>query len=237
MDTATLTPAAELARHDRRLPNESAQWRKARTALLAEELELRRHIERVAAQRRALPLGGEVPENYEFVGENGPGKLSQMFDGKKSLVVYNWMYGPERVRPCPMCSTMLTALDGEAADIMQRVALAIVARSPIERLLAFKAERGWKHLKIHSSAGNDYNRTYVHEDPNGGAEADAAGFNVFTKQGDKVFHTWGDEMDMSMADPGQDPRGAPDIMPMWTIFDMTREGRAADWYPKLSYPA
>ena len=63
----------ELARGNRmRIPNESAEYRAARTALLAEEIELRRHIERVAAQRRALPPGGEVRGDYRFMGEDGP---------------------------------------------------------------------------------------------------------------------------------------------------------------------
>jgi hypothetical protein len=69
---AELAPARELAQHDRRFPNESDGYRKARRELLAEEIELRRHIERVAAQRRALPPGGEVRDDHRFVGEAGP---------------------------------------------------------------------------------------------------------------------------------------------------------------------
>jgi len=229
-----LKPATELARHDRRLPNESAAWRAARNALLAEEIELRRHIERVAAQRRALPRGGEIPEDYAFVGEAGETRMSEMFGDKDTLVVYSWMFGPGRQRPCPMCTSMLGALDGEMSDILQRVAFAVVARSPIERLLAVKSERGWRHLRLYSSAGNGYNRAYVHEDPNGD---DNAGFNVFQKVGGQIFHTWGDELGPESADPGQDPRGAPDPMPLWTVLDMTPEGRGQDWYPKLAYPA
>ena len=153
-----LKPAAELAKHNRRFPGESEEYRKARSALLAEEIELRRHIERVAAQRRTLPPGGEVPEDYRFEGEQGPARLSELFGDKQTLVTYNWMFGPERERPCPMCTSLLSALDGEMPDILQRVAFAVVGRSPIERLKAFKKERGWRHLKIYSSAGNDFNR-------------------------------------------------------------------------------
>ncbi len=228
-----LQSATELARHDRRLPGESTEFRAARNALLAEEIELRRHIERVAAQRRALPPGGEVPEDYRFDSEQGPVRLSQMFGDKPTLVTYNWMFGPERKRPCPMCTSLLGGLDGEMPDILQNVAFAVIARSPIERLVAFKNERGWRHLRLYSSAGNDFNRAYVHEQP--GSGEDNAGFNVFTRSGGKVRHFWGDEMGMESADPGQDPRGAPDAMPLWTVLDMTPEGRAADWYPKLAY--
>lgn len=230
-----LQPAAQLANvSPRRFPGESDDYRRARTALLAEEIELRRHIERVAAQRRALPPGGLVPQDYLFQGERGPVTLSEMFGDKDTLVTYNWMYGPQRPRSCPMCTSMLSALDGEMPDIVQRVAFAVIARSPIERLVAFKRERGWRHLRLYSSGQNMFNRDYIAEVPGG---EDSAGFNVFTKTGGSVRHCCGDEMGPQTADPGQDPRGAPDFMPVWNILDMTPAGRGTDWYPKLEYPA
>src|ERR1700675_4637537 len=134
---SALKPAAELARaSDVRFPNESAEYRRAREALLAEEIELRRHIERVAEQRRALPPGGEVKKNYAFVGETGPASFADLFGDKNTLVIYTYMFGPQRERPCPMCTSLLSAWEGEVPDIVQRVALAVVARSPIERLAA-----------------------------------------------------------------------------------------------------
>jgi len=234
MPDTILKPARDLAQHTRRFPNESAEYRRARTELLAEEIELRRHIERVAAQRRQLPLGGPVPQDYVFQGEEGPARLSQMFDGKQSLLTYNWMFGPKRARPCPMCTSMLSALDGEMPDILQRVGFAVIARSPIERLVAFKQERGWRHLKVYSSAGNTFNRDYAFEDPAG--EADNPALNVFTRRGDTVHHFWAEEMGPESADPGQDPRGAAEPMPIWTLLDMTPEGRGETWYPSLEYP-
>src|ERR1700724_2438256 len=141
--SSTLKPAAELARaSDVRFPNESAEYRRAREALLAEEIELRRHIERVAVQRRALPPGGKVTKDYRFEGERGPHRFADLFGDKQTLVVYSYMFGPQRERPCPMCTSLLSAWDGEARDVEQRVALAIVARSPIDRLVAFKKGRG-----------------------------------------------------------------------------------------------
>ncbi|MGH8796573.1 MAG: DUF899 family protein, partial [Caldimonas sp.] len=152
MTDETLKPAQVLAALSmRRFPGESPQYRRARNALLAEEIELRRHIERVAAQRRALPPGGAVPEDYRFDSEGGPITLSQMFGDHDTLVTYNWMYGPQRKRSCPMCTSLLGALDGEMVDILQRVSFAVIARSPIERLVAFKNERGWRHLRLYSS--------------------------------------------------------------------------------------
>ncbi len=233
MTSSPLKPAAELAKASGvRYPNESDAYRQARTALLAEEIELRRHIERVAEQRRALPPGGEVRKAYSFVGENGPASFADLFGDKDSLVVYNYMFGPQRERPCPMCTSLLSAWDGEVPDIQQRVALAVVARSPIERLIAFKRERGWHYLPLFSDASGEFSRDYHALTKDGG---DDAAFNVFTRKNGTIRHFWGGEMGFESADPGQDPRGAPDLMPIWTILDVTPEGRGKDWYPKLSY--
>src|ERR1700730_8168133 len=151
MSSSALTPAGELARASAvRFPNESAEYRRAREALLAEEIELRRHIERVAEQRRALPPGGEVTKNYAFEGESGPVSFAGLFGDKDTLVIYSYMFGPQRERPCPMCTSLLSAWDGEVPDVQQRVALAVVARSPIERLKAFKRERRWHYLPLFS---------------------------------------------------------------------------------------
>jgi predicted dithiol-disulfide oxidoreductase (DUF899 family) len=230
----TLVAAAELAkRNGMTFPNESDDYRRARDALLAEEIELRRHIERVAEQRRALPPGGEVTGDYRFEGENGPLDLAGLFGDKQTLVVYSYMFGPQRERPCPMCTSLLSAWDGEARDIGQRIALAVVARSPIERLLAFKKERGWRDLKLYSDSNGHYRCDYHGIGKNGG---DDAAFTVFTRRNGRIRHFWSGEMGGETSDPGQDPRGAPDLMPLWTILDVTPEGRGTDWYPKLDYP-
>jgi predicted dithiol-disulfide oxidoreductase (DUF899 family) len=229
----TLTPAAELARADpMRFPNESAEYRKARTALLTEEIELRRHIERVAEQRRALPPGGEVRGDYRFQTEDGPSDLAGLFGDKPTLAVYSYMFGPQRERPCPMCTNLLSAWEGNARDIDQRLSLVVVARSPIEKLVAWKKERGWKNLRLASDINGDYSRDYFGVAPDG---SDIPSFNVFTRRDGTIRHFWAGEMTGPTADPGQDPRGAPDLPPMWNVLDMTPEGRGADWYPKLDY--
>lgn len=232
-DNTSLKPAQDLARKNKvRFPNESPEYRRAREALLAEEIELRRHIERVAEQRRALPPGGEVTKQYQFVGEQGPASFLDLFGDKKTLVVYSYMYGPERERPCPMCTSLLSSWDGEAKDVEQNVALAVVARSPIERLAAFKKDRGWRSLKLYSDSSSEYSRDYHALSPKG---SDDAAFNVFTRRDGKIRHFWSGEMGFETADPGQDPRGAPDLMPLWTILDSTPEGRRPEWYPSLAY--
>ena len=227
----TLQSPRELAQKNGvRFPNESADYRRARDLLLAEEIELRRHIERVAEMRRALPSGGKVPKEYRFEAEHGPITFAQLFGSKQTLAVYSMMYGPKRERPCPMCASLLSAWDGEARDVEQNIALAVIARSPIERLLAFRKERGWRNLKLYADVRGDYTRDYVSKD-----DADVPAFNVFTRRDGTIRHFWSGEMGAETADPGQDPRGAPDLMPLWTILDSTPEGRRKNWYPKLEY--
>jgi predicted dithiol-disulfide oxidoreductase (DUF899 family) len=228
-----LTPASELAKKNTvRFPNESEEYRQARAALLAEEIDLRRHIERVAERRRALPPGGKVTKDYRFDSERGPVGFADLFGDKQTLVFYSYMFGPRRERPCPMCTSLLSAWDGEAQDVEQRVALAVVARSPIERLVAFKKERGWRNLKLYVDTTGEFSRDYHALTAEGG---DDAAFNVFTRRDGTIRHFWSGEMSFETADPGQDPRGAPDLMPIWTILDSTPEGRGTDWYPKLEY--
>jgi predicted dithiol-disulfide oxidoreductase (DUF899 family) len=215
-----------------RLPNASDAYRRARNALLAAEIKLRRHIEKVAEQRRATPPGGEVTGNYHFQGEHGPVDFAGLFGDKPTLVVYSFMFGPQRERPCPMCTSLLSAWDGEARDIGQRVALVVVARSPLERLIAFRNQRGWRELRLYANVDGTYSRDYFAIDSGGG---DDAALNVFTRRGGSIRHFWSGEMGFETADPGQDPRGAPDLMPLWTILDMTPAGRGTDWYPRLDY--
>src|SRR5580704_7121312 len=226
-----LIPAEQMARENPvSFPNESAEYRVARTALLAEEIELRRHIERVAAQRRALPPGGNVTGDYRFQGEDGASDLTGLFADKQTLAVYSYMFGPRRERPCPMCTNLLDAWDGNANDMQQRIALAVVARSPLERLLAWKRERGWNNLRLVSDLNGNYFRDYFGLTPDG---SEAPAQNVFTKRDGTLRHFWSAEITSS--DPGQDPRGAPDPAPLWAVLDQTPEGRGRDWYPSLNY--
>ena len=143
------------------IPGESPEYRVARNALLAEEMELRRRIERVAVQRRALPAGGAIPEDYKFEGDGGPVNLSELFaSGQDTLAIYSFMYGPERERPCPGCTHFLDGLDGAAEHISQRLSIVVVAKSSVPRILAFAKERGWRRSRLLSTAGNSYDRDY-----------------------------------------------------------------------------
>lgn len=227
-----LTPAAEMAAtNTTRHPGESEDYRRARQALLVEELELRRHVARVAALRRDLPEGGEVPDDYRFVAEDGSEvSLTDLFGDHDTLIVYSYMFGPRREAPCPMCTSLMGGLDHKITDLRQRVGVAFIARSPIDRLIDAKAARGWSDLPVYSDVSGDYTRAYVSAE-----DDDAPALNVFTRRDGVVRHSWSDEMGFDMADPGQDPRGAVEMDPLWLLLDTTPEGRGGDWYPSLTY--
>src|SRR5207249_4820900 len=96
-------------------PGESSEYRAARNKLLEAESNLRRQLEAVAALRRRLPAGGFIPLDYVFEEDASTVRLSQLFKpGHQSLIVYNFMFGPAMAKPCPMCTSILDALNGEA---------------------------------------------------------------------------------------------------------------------------
>jgi len=226
-----LVPAQQLVATNRaHYPNESAEYRAARNALLVEEIELRRHVERVAGQRRALPPGGQLAKDFELVSESGPTSLSGLFGEKDTLMLYSMMYGPQRKAPCPSCTSFLSAWNGIAVNLRERVAIVVTARSPIERLMEYKRQRAFGNLPFVSDPNGEYTRAYVNAD-----DADIPGFSVFTRRDGVVRHFYSGEMSGTMADPGQDPRGAPDLDPLWLMLDLAPEGRGTDWYPKLEY--
>jgi predicted dithiol-disulfide oxidoreductase (DUF899 family) len=212
-------------------PNESKQYRAARNKLLRAEMDLRRRIEALAAQRRKLPAGGEVPEDYVFEGEKGMVRLSQVFENGNTLVAYNFMYGPKMPEACPMCTSMLDGLNGNAQHIARRTNLVVIAKSPLPRILEHARGRGWSNLRLLSSEKNSYNRDY------GGETADGTQMpilNVFRK--DKTIrHFYGTELLHARTETGQDPRHIDMIWPLWNLLDFTPEGRGKDWYPKLQY--
>jgi predicted dithiol-disulfide oxidoreductase (DUF899 family) len=237
-------------------PGESADYRAARDRLLDQEIELRRAMEAVAAARRRLPPGGIVPQDYVFQaqepgGDPGEVRLSELFaQGRDSLVIYSMMFpraprddrpGPPGGQtallplpegPCPSCTAFLDQLDGAAEHASQHVNLAVAGKAPIGRIVTFAAERGWRRLRLLSSAGTTYNRDYLAETPDGEQQPM---LNVFHRDGDTIRHFWGSELFYAPEDPGQDPRHIGTIEPVWNLFDLTPEGRGTDWDEQLSY--
>jgi predicted dithiol-disulfide oxidoreductase (DUF899 family) len=239
-----------------RFPGESAEYRAARDRLLEQEIGLRRAMEAVAVARRRLPPGGMVPGDYAFRGRGMDGhpvdvRLSELFaPGKDSLVIYSMMFprdpgderpGPQRGQtallplaegPCPSCTALLDQLEGAAEHVSQRVSLAVVGKAPLQRILAFADERGWRRLRLLSSARTTYNRDYFAETAEGHQRPM---LNVFHRDGETIRHFWGSELFCAPAEPGQDPRHVGTIEPLWNLYDLTPAGRGTDWDEQLSY--
>lgn len=237
-------------------PGESTEYRAARERLLEQEIELRRIMEAVAAARRELPPGGLVPEDYVFQGAGADGtpmdvRLSELFaSGKDSLVIYSFMFprdpGDERPGPpaggtallpleegpCPSCVALLDQLDGAVEHVAQHANLAVVAKAPLPRVLTFAEERGWRRLRLLSSATSNYNRDYLGETEEGDQRPM---LNVFHRDDDTIRHFWASELFYAPTEPGQDPRHVGTLEPLWNLFDLTREGRPTGWDELLSY--
>lgn len=239
-----------------KLPGESPEYRMARDRLLEREIELRRAMEAVAAARRELPPGGVIKEDYRFQGAGLDGeptevRLSELFaPGKDSLVIYGFMFPrdpddrtpgppdgetaglPLAEGPCPSCTALLDQLDGAAEHASQHVNLAVVAKAPLRRVLTFARERGWRRLRLLSSAANSYNADYFAETPDG---LQRPMLTVFHRDDDGIRHFWSSELLYASADPGQEPRHVGSLEPLWNLFDLTPEGRPCAWHEEFSY--
>jgi predicted dithiol-disulfide oxidoreductase (DUF899 family) len=238
-------------------PNESDDYRRARLRLLEEEIALRRTMESVAAARRALPPGGEVPEDYAFdgldqAGHPGKVRLSELFTGKSgSLIVYHFMFPrhvtdnrpqpatgslrdlPKTEGPCPSCVALLDQLDPVVPHLQAAgINLAAVAKAPLDRVVGFARDRGWKHLRVLSALGNTFKRDY------GGEGADGQQMpmlSVLQRGSDgRTRHFWSSELLYAPADPGQDPRHVGTIEPLFNLMDFTPGGRP-QWEEQLEY--
>jgi predicted dithiol-disulfide oxidoreductase (DUF899 family) len=223
-----------------RFPGESAAYRSARDGLLGAERELRRRVEQVAELRRRLPVGGPVPEDYVFeegardIDEAGPPRpvrMSQLFaPGKDTLVVYSFMFGPEMDHACPMCSSFLDGLNGNARHLEQRINLAVVAKSPLERIRSFARARPWRSLRLLSSSRNSFNRDYHGDAPDGSQNTV---IHTFVRRDGRVHHFYSSELAFVPSDPGQNQRHIDLMWPLWNVLDLTPEGRGRDWFPSL----
>lgn len=232
-----------------RFPNESPEYRAARDALLQRELELRQQMEAVAADLRSLPPGGEVPEDYMFDHIAGGGaaatvRMSELFGDRDTLMLYNYMFPrhtednrpgpitgetaelPLEEGPCPSCTALIDMWDGTMPHFQGLGGnLAIVARAPIQQVVAFAREREWKHTRLLSAANNNFRRDY------GGDSADGQSvpiMTVFKRWPDGAIRLhWASELVHAPTDPGQDMRHLGTVEPLWTLFDLTPGGRPA----------
>lgn len=217
-----------------RFPNESEEYRKARDELLQAERGLRDHIERVAQQRRALPSGGLLKEDYVFEelvdGQVTETRFSDLFgEDHDTLFVYSFMYAPSMTSACPSCTSIMDGLDGQVRHLDQNISTAIVAKHDIHTFHEHGASRGWSRLRLLSSEKNSYQADYLGESD--GRQITIG--NVFHRQGREIRHFWGSELVYHPLEGGH-PRHVDLIWPLWNVLDLTPGGRG-NFGPRLSY--
>jgi predicted dithiol-disulfide oxidoreductase (DUF899 family) len=206
------------------------EWLTARKELLAEEKELTRARDALHTRRRELPMV-EVDKEYIFEGPDGKVSLKDLFEGRRQLIVYHFMFGPDWDAGCPSCSILVDNI-GHLSHLHARdTTLAVVSRAPLAKIEAYKERMGWT-FPWYSSYGGDFNYDYhasldasvapveynfeVWEDP--GEPGEAPGMSVFLRDGDSIFHTYS-----SYA------RGGDILIGTYNWLDLTALGRQEDW--------
>lgn len=216
-------------------PNESKAYRRERDKLLDEEVHLRAQIEAVAEQRRVLPRGGALPEDYEFARIAGRRPTSvrfvDLFGDHDTLLLYSMMFGTDWDAPCPSCTAIVDAMNVSRLAVEERAGIAVVAAASPEQLHAWCDRRGWD-ITVVSGALNGYLTDYAGFETEDAALVSA--MNVFTRTDEGIFHFWASELlSRPMADGH--PRHADSIWPLWNLLDMTPGGRGDALVPKQDF--
>ena len=214
-------------------PNENSNYREKRDELLEKEAALRALSEEVAAERRALPDGGQLKENYRLirVRDHEPLHFKELFeDGKDTLFVYSFMYRPAG-KPCPMCVSLLDGLENTVPQLQKRINVAVFAKATPTQLLDFAHHRDWQYLPLYSTADCTYNKDYRGEDDKGNQ---LPVIHVFRKRDEGIFHFWSSELLFhGVGEKDWESRHADTIWPLWNVLDLTPDGRGTDWHPAL----
>jgi predicted dithiol-disulfide oxidoreductase (DUF899 family) len=207
-----------------RYPNESAEYREARAALLKDEQELIAKVKAVAEKRRKLPPGGQLKEDYVFqwasdgkvgkkLGERV--KFSELFGDKTTLLLYSWMFGPNWDKPCPSCTSLMDGFDRAWYSVAQDAAFAAVAKAPAEKVNAWAKERGWSQIPLLSGYESPFQADYKCQGENDDMQLPV--MLTFKKRDGKIFHFWATETMSNHVDT---------VWPYWNLLDFTPEGRA-----------
>lgn len=218
------------------------EWLAARVELLAREKELTHLRDRLAADRRRLPMV-EITKEYVFEGPGGRASLLDLFDGRSQLIVGHFMFHPEWDDGCPSCSAGADEMSkGHLEHVNRRATTFVyVSRAPIEKIEAYRARKGWT-FPWYSSFGSDFNydfdvtldeavkpivynyRTKEEYErrgepfPRDGEVLERPGRSCFLRVGDTVFHTY-----------SVYARGLETIGGSYYMLDETALGRQEDW--------
>jgi len=216
------------------------EWLEARKALLAEEKRYTRERDALNAERRRLPMV-EIDKRYVLRGPQGELGLVDLFEGRRQVVVYHFMWLYDTGSGCPSCSAFADQI-GHLSHLNARdTTFACISNAPIEQIGAFKARMGWT-FPWYSSAGSDFNydfhvtfdesrapfeynyrskRELEHAGvPVGGWEQpfDLHGLSVFLRDGERVFHTY-----------SAYARGTDNLGFTSDLLDLTPLGRQEEW--------
>jgi predicted dithiol-disulfide oxidoreductase (DUF899 family) len=202
-----------------RFPNESREYRAARDSLLKDEQELVDKVKSVAAQRRKLPAGGQLKEDYVFQWANDgkvgkPVKFSELFGDKDTLLLYSWMFGPNWDHPCTSCTSLMDGFDRAWYSVSQDAAFVGIAKAPAEKINAWAKQRGWSQIPLVSGYDSLFQADYKCQGESDDMQLPV--MHVFRKQGGKILHFWATERLENHVDT---------VWAYWNLMDYTPEGR------------
>jgi predicted dithiol-disulfide oxidoreductase (DUF899 family) len=206
------------------------EWLVAREALLAEEKAATRARDALSAERRRLPMV-EITEDYRFEGPEGPVGLLDLFEGRRQLIVYHFMFDPDWEDGCSSCTAGIDEVAPGFLDHLHTrdTTFALVSRAPLAKLERWKAQRGWD-LPWYSSLGSAFNHDFgvtldeshrvynYREEPPPDGSMEAPGRSCFLQVDGRVFHTY-----------SQYARGLESTGGSYYFLDLTALGRQEDW--------
>jgi predicted dithiol-disulfide oxidoreductase (DUF899 family) len=196
------------------------EWQAAHEALLAKEKEATRARDALAAERRRQPMV-RIDKEYVFDGPNGPSSLLDLFEGRRQLIVYHFMFGPNQDVGCDGCSMFVDQI-GHLAHLHARdTSFALVSRAPLAKIEAYRKRMGWAIPWV-SSFASDFNVDFgvSPETPRPDVYQDGESFalSVFFRNDDQVFRTYFTR-----------GRGTEALGSVWTFLDLTPLGRQEEW--------
>ena len=188
------------------------EWQSQRQQLLEQEKELTRQMDRVNAARRRLPMI-KLDKTYTFEGPSGKVSLLDLFEGRRQLIVYHFMFDPAWEKGCPGCTGYVNALGDLSMLAARNTSFVLISRAPLAKLEGYKQLKAWK-WPWYSSFGSDFNRDFRATTDKG----EAHGLSVFFRIDGDVFHTYSTYQ-----------RGTESLTDSYALLDRTPYGRQEDF--------
>jgi predicted dithiol-disulfide oxidoreductase (DUF899 family) len=193
-----------------------AEWLAAHKQLLAKEKKATRERDKLAAERRRMPMV-KVDKEYEFEGPSGKASLLDLFEGRRQLILYHFMFAPGvngwPTAGCPGCSMVADQIIPLAHLHARDTSFVLVSRAPLSNIQGYKKRMGWD-LPWYSSAGSDFNDDFGVSTPKG----EIFGLSVFLRDGENIYRSY-----------FTNGRGVETLGPVFTLLDLTPYGRQEDW--------